>query len=382
VSGLPAGDRGVTTREQRVDELRDDGVVAPAECGGVRTPLPGFGLGAVVGLLAGPDREMRDARTVDRDRAVGAVEFGRRLPAFHRRRVLDRADRAVLELHRNRRRVLTLQFPVDVLGDRADRLDAAHEPRQQVDLVDRLVHQRAAVHVPGATPAGRVVVGLRAKPLLGRISQHGGPEFAAVDGLLCPPVRAVEPLLEDAGEGDTRPIARLDRPVHPVGVDVQWLLAEHVRPCLGGLDDHVGVSATRGTDAHRVDVALRDHRRRVPVGGRDAVFVGERRGGAGVDIRTRHQLGPVGRVHRTRVGVPDPRTADDAVPDWPVHTPRLWSRKVTVVFSAGVGIVPERPAAPPLAHSVTAAGLTANGTPIQNNLFSFKLVDTINIDVF
>jgi hypothetical protein len=52
------------------------------------------------------------------------------------------------------------------------------------------------------------------------------------------------------------------------------------------------------------------------------------------------------------------------------------------VFSAGVGIVPERPAAPPLAHSVTAAGLTANGTPIQNNLFSFKLVDTINIDVF
>ena len=53
-----------------------------------------------------------------------------------------------------------------------DRVDVAHQPLEQVDVVDRLVHQgTAAVEVPGPAPAARVVIRLGPPPLDVRVAQ-------------------------------------------------------------------------------------------------------------------------------------------------------------------------------------------------------------------
>jgi hypothetical protein len=52
-----------------------------------------------------------------------------------------------------------------VAGGSLDRIDAAGKPLECVDAVDRLVHEDAAVRVPGATPPARIEVALRAEPL-------------------------------------------------------------------------------------------------------------------------------------------------------------------------------------------------------------------------
>ena len=76
---------------------------------------------------------------------------------------------------------------------RADnRLDVAHQPGEQVDIVDRLVHEgAAAVEVPGSSPAAGVVVLLGPPPLHVGVAQGEAAEPAACDRFLEPEVGRV-----------------------------------------------------------------------------------------------------------------------------------------------------------------------------------------------
>ena len=82
-------------------------------------------------------------------------------------RRLDHAQRPVRELERRDGRV----FDRDPLVGQRGRVrghfdDRAHQPGEQIDAVNRLVHQRAAaVEFPRAAPLAAVVILLRAKPL-------------------------------------------------------------------------------------------------------------------------------------------------------------------------------------------------------------------------
>ena len=70
-------------------------------------------------------------------------------------------------------------------GQGLDRVDVAHQPVEQVDVVDRLVHQgAAAVEVPGPAPAAGVVVLLGPPPLDVGVAQGQAAEPAGVDRLL------------------------------------------------------------------------------------------------------------------------------------------------------------------------------------------------------
>ena len=81
--------------------------------------------------------------------------------------------------------------------------DRAHQPGEQIDAVNGLVHQRAAaVEFPGAAPGAAVVVGLRAKPLHVGIAQRQPAEPPCVDGPFQFEARVVKPRGEDGRQLD------------------------------------------------------------------------------------------------------------------------------------------------------------------------------------
>ena len=93
---------------------------------------------------------------------------------------LDDAERAVLEPQGGDGRVFDLDPLVGQRGGQGrDRVDVAHQPVEQVDVVDRLVHERAAaVELPGPAPAAGVVVLLGPPPLDVGVAQGQAAEPA------------------------------------------------------------------------------------------------------------------------------------------------------------------------------------------------------------
>ena len=106
--------------------------------------------------------------------ALAAVQ----LDAFEVARVgggrgLDHTQGTACEAERGSRDVLDFDAFVGERGGLGlDFRDRAHQPAQQVDGMDRLIHQRAtAVEFPGAAPRAAIVILLRAIPLDVRVAQ-------------------------------------------------------------------------------------------------------------------------------------------------------------------------------------------------------------------
>src|SRR6185437_9449579 len=157
-------------RGQQVGDLR--GVAGHLDRGRVRSgpdgPCPA-GPGVWAGVVPGiAGRGLRAERAAD-DPAVlddhGAARPGDLQPlreaGVRGGAGQDRADGAGAEPDDRQRGVLNLDLVRLGGADRGDLGYRAHAPAQQVHVVDALVHQRAAVHGPGAAPRGAVVVGLR-----------------------------------------------------------------------------------------------------------------------------------------------------------------------------------------------------------------------------
>ena len=136
-----------------------------------------------------------DVFLLHRGAALGAVDLDPlQIAGIGGRAGLDHAQRAVGELERGHGRVLDRD---PLVGQQArvgrDLDDRAHQPGEQVDAVDGLVHQRAAaVELPGAAPGAAVVIRLRAIPLHIGVAEREPAEAPCVDGPLQLDARARE----------------------------------------------------------------------------------------------------------------------------------------------------------------------------------------------
>jgi hypothetical protein len=79
----------------------------------------------------------------------------------------------------------------------------------EVDVVRRLVHDRAAVELPRPAPRLGVVVFLRSLPANGNVRHVNSPEAPLVDRSLQQLDRRVEPVLLDHEQLDTGFVARM-----------------------------------------------------------------------------------------------------------------------------------------------------------------------------
>ncbi len=136
----------------------------------------------------------RAAVAVDRDRFRQAgINAGRRL---------DDAERPAGETQTGHGRVFHLDALVGQRGGEAgDVRDRTHQPEQEIDIVDRLIHQgAAAVERLRALPAALVVVRLAAATICRSSRPASAGRTAAVHGRLERPVGVAEARREDGAE--------------------------------------------------------------------------------------------------------------------------------------------------------------------------------------
>src|SRR5215831_3015659 len=91
---------------------------------------------------------------------------------------LNHAQRAGLETQTGNSGVLNLDALVGERGSESRNLPHwAHHPQEQIDIVNRLIHQRStAVERSCPFPAAFIVVGLRPPPLTRGLAQRQSPE--------------------------------------------------------------------------------------------------------------------------------------------------------------------------------------------------------------
>ena len=233
---------------------------------------------------------------------------------------MERAERAGAPPDAHDARVLDL----DVARERGrvglHALDRPDEPVEQVDVVARLVHERAAVELPRAAPRRAVVVRLRARPEHVHVHHVDAAEAALLHGALHELQRGVPAVLLHDEEKDAGLVADAHHLLAVLPARGHRLLGDHVTSVTRAADGLRGVQPARRGEDHRVGVALLEQLvERVERGGARL-----RRGGVGarrVDVAHRHELGPFGvsrdGLHVVRGDAPaaDEREADATVGD-------------------------------------------------------------------
>ena len=241
----------------------------------------------------------------------------RRLAGEHGGAADDRAQRAVFETQRGHGGVFDFDaFVGQAIGVRSQFDDRAGQPLQQVDLVDRLVHQRAAaVEFPRAAPAAGIVVGLRAVPGDQRVADGQFAEAFLVqrgaDGLRS----AGRARLEHAAECHAIFLAGGDQGVAALECDFHRLFADHVLLRLGRRDRRFHVRAGGRGDCDDLEAwrfqklfVVADH-------DVDAEFLRECVGAFPAAARIgAQQPAAVHRLNRARVKISDRTQTHDSKP--------------------------------------------------------------------
>lgn len=164
----------------------------------------GFGLTGYRRRVAAVARDMPEADlvcgfAVELYRAVGAEQIKRflHIGIVHIRCSFYHSERAAFEL--NERHSDVLGFDIRMIHARSERRDlrniAAHQPAEQVDAVDALIHQRSAVLSPCAAPVARGVIFFVAPPQHVNAAVQQSAEPAVVDRAARELHRTVEAVL-------------------------------------------------------------------------------------------------------------------------------------------------------------------------------------------
>ena len=251
----------------------------------------GFDLGVVIaGFGKVPKLDVIDGHPADAD-AAGLAENGD--GAFQVFGVGEHGDAhgaegAIAPAHVEDAGV----FDLDVAGGADHGLDLVHradEPVEQVDVVAGLVHEGAAVELPGAAPAGLVVVGLGAGPEDVEVDQVDTAEALFLHGALEELEGGVAAVLFDDEEVDAGLIAGLDH-VHAVlPAGGHGLFGHDVDAVAGGADGLLRVQAAGGAEGDQVRLDGGQQFRQVAVAG-DAGAVGMLLEDRGVGVADGDQL--------------------------------------------------------------------------------------------
>ena len=174
---------------------------------------------------------------------------------------LDGAHGAVLELHHGHADVLTLQIVMELLlGDAVDFFHlVAHHPAQQVDAVDALIHQAAAVLGPGAPPGGLVIVAVVPVPADMDGAVRNLAETTGLQGLAHLLNGHIEAVLVAGGHLHTLLLAAADDLLSVVHVHSHGLFDDDIDAVVDAVEGDLGMDAALGGDGRQGYVVFRQH---------------------------------------------------------------------------------------------------------------------------
>ena len=198
-----------------------------------------------------------------------------------------RAERAGAPADAHDAGVLDLDVARERGGVGLHALDRADQPVEQVDVVARLVHERAAVELPGAAPGRAVVVGLRPGPEHVDVDHVDAAEALLLDRALEQLQRGVAAVLLDDEQVHAGLVAGVDHPLAVLPAGGHRLLGHHVAAGRGDLDRLLGVQPARRREDD--DVGVGPGQQRV-----------ERCGSRAPRSGPRPRPGPPGRCRRRR----------------------------------------------------------------------------------
>ena len=147
-----------------------------------------------------------------------------------------------------------------LLGDAVDLLHlVAHHPTQQVDAVDALVHEAAAILSPGAPPGGLVIIAVVPVPAnvdgaVGNFSKAPGLQSLAhlLNG-------HVEAILVTGGDLHMLFLAAADDLLGIIHAHGHGLFDDDVYAVIDAIERDLGVDAAFGGDGRQSDVVFRQH---------------------------------------------------------------------------------------------------------------------------
>ncbi|PPH85741.1 hypothetical protein C5C82_11725 [Rathayibacter sp. AY1D5] len=286
------------------------------------------------------------------DRLVPRVRHGRVEDAARAGGVGEHQVGGVLDLDRQQARG----------GGAAHRGHLAEEPLQEVDGVDRLVHQHPAAALgPHPAPGAVEVVAGSAVPEHGRGRTCHGTQGAGRQQLAEALHGRVVAVLEADADARPAPLGRGDHLLALGDGGGERLLEEHRDAAVQGRDRQRGVRAVRSADVHDVGADGVEHpdrlgeaRHRVPLGGR-----GEP---ARVGVADRHQLRAGCGADRREVDGGDVAAADHRRADG--HRRSIPSEEASPRKARAATPNDSGPENPPRASVIARCG-SSEATPVQ-----------------
>ncbi len=188
----------------------------------------------------------------DRDRTLEVARIGEH-------RDFDRSQRARAELEHGDPRVLRLDPARECRGLGHHALDRPDEPLNQIDVVRCLVHERAAVELPGTPPGRLVIVLLWPRPSDRAVGHVDPAEASLVDGASQELHGRVEPVLLHNEQMDTGRVAGMYELVGRRQRDGHRLLDDDMLPRARGEHALLGVQSRRRRDADDFAGGVRQH---------------------------------------------------------------------------------------------------------------------------
>ena len=116
-------------------------------------------------------------------------------------------------------------------GLRADFDDRSHQPREQIDAVDRLVHQGpAAIEFPGPPPRPAVVVRLRAPPGYNGVAEHQSTKSLLLNQVMHLAGDRIEAVLANDSQLHAGLLLHPQHLLNRLAADIHWFLDDHMPP--------------------------------------------------------------------------------------------------------------------------------------------------------
>ena len=147
-----------------------------------------------------------------------------------------------------------------LLGDAVDFFHlVAHHPAQQVDAVDALIHQAAAVLGPGAPPGGLVIVAVVPVPADMDGAVGNLAEAARLQGLTHLLNGHIEAVLVAGGHLHALLLTAANDLLGVVHVHGHGLFDDDIDAVVDTVEGDLGVDAALGSDGRQGDVVFRQH---------------------------------------------------------------------------------------------------------------------------
>ena len=240
----------------------------------------------------------------------------------------NRPDRTVFEFDRRHADIFHFDtFMPQSSRHRVNFCHVSHQPVQQVDIMNRLIHiGPAPIQIPGPAPTGfhgrlgpfrlwPVIIRLCSPPFDKRVTQGQFSKSSFRDRLFQGNISGTESRLKNRAEQHTIPFAGLQNRVTAFQGNFHRFFHDHMLFGLSRLDRRIHMGTAGRADRDNTDCRIRQHLIQVVIGGHSWIRRGKRVSRCRNAVKAGDQFGPLHPFNRFGMKIGDHSATDDPEPD-------------------------------------------------------------------